>query len=193
MIMDILGKLNIVDILVIILYARICVIASRKGIAVEIFKLAGLICAIYLSLHYYTAISDYLRSRVSLKVIPLDFLDFFIFLILAGSVYLIFAGLRQTFLHLVKIEAVSGLHKWGGLVLGVCRAYLLVGLVVFCLGISTVNYLKESAQSSYMGKKLFRVPVETYSWLWDNIFSKFSSPDKFNKVVKELEEDFLRE
>jgi hypothetical protein len=80
------------------------------------------------------------------------------------------------------------LNKWGGLVLGILRGFLLAGLIIFMLAISTLTYLRNSAIKSYLGKGLFKVAPATYSWLWGNITSKFMTNEKFNKTILEVSE-----
>ncbi len=191
--LEIARQFNWVDILVIILLLRIGYIAIKNGIAAEFFKLPGIISAIYLSLHYYTALSDWIKSYVFAKQkMPLRFLDFLVCLVLAIIGYLIFVLLRSIFCRFVKMEAVPTLSKWGGLVLGVARGFLLVSLVVFMLAISSISYLKNSVKNSYSGQQLFNVATGTYSWLFNAVASKFIPGEKFNKTIFEDQEDLTR-
>ena len=52
MLLDIIRQFNWFDVAIIILFIRICYIAFRSEFPVELFKLAGIICAIYISMHY---------------------------------------------------------------------------------------------------------------------------------------------
>lgn len=194
MLLSILKQFNWVDIVVVILYLRISYIAFRSGLPVEFFKLLGTILAIYFALHYYTNFSNWIDQRlpVARGKAPLQFLDFLCFLILVILGYLIFVLFRSIFYRTIKMEAVPRLHKWGGLVLGLARGYLLAGLIIFMLVISTIGYLKNSTSRSYLGKQLFKVAPDTYSWLWNNISSKFMTQEKFNKTFIEVQEDFSR-
>ena len=187
MLFESIKKFNWVDIFIIILFLRICYIAFQSGFLSEFFKLLGTISAIYLSLHYYTGLSDtLLKNSIFLKdKMPLKFMDFLCFVILVLVGYLIFVLLRVGLLKIMKMEAVPLLHKWGGLCLGVVRAMLLTGLIVFMLAISTVGYFKRSVKDSFMGKDFFEMPVTTYSFLWDTLASKFMMAEKFNKNISE--------
>ncbi|MDD5730673.1 MAG: CvpA family protein [Candidatus Omnitrophica bacterium] len=190
MVIDIVRQFNWVDILVLVLAARICYIGIKQGFPAELFKLPGTILAIYLSLHYYTMFSDIARDNMNLRIIPLEFLDLISFVILACLGYLFFIVLREVFARFLKMEAVPKLNKWGGCILSLARAYLLAGLIAYALAISTVGYLKDSVHRSYSGNYLFKVSPTTYSWLWNNIMSKFMSHEKFNKTVNEVQEKF---
>jgi len=192
MLLNIISQLNWVDLVIIILLFRIGYIAIKNGLQVEIFKLLGTILAIYASLHYYTITSDYVRSLINKKEVPLEFLDFLSFSVLAILSYLAFVLLRSIFYRFIKMEAVPRLNKWGGFVLGLGRAFLLAGLVVFALTVSSITYLRNSAAGSYSGRRLFNVAPAAYSWLWNSIASKFMSGEKFNETIAEVQENFLQ-
>lgn len=190
MILNIIRQFNWVDIFVIILLFRICYIAIKSGFVVELFKSLGTVLAIYLSLHYYTALADLVTRYLSIKEsMPLEFLDFIAFIILVIIGYFIFVILRQVFSQLIKTEAAPNLNRWGGLALGIVRGILFSGLIIFILVISCVGYFKGSAQSSYLGKRLFKVAPTTYTKLWNGIASKFMTKEKFNQTILEVQEN----
>lgn len=192
MLLNIIKQFNWVDILAVVIFFRILYVAAKNGLPVEFFKLLGTISALYLGLHYYTAASDWLRQRLLgiNEKMPLEFLDFLSGIVLVMAGYLIFVLLRSVFYRFIKMEAVPGLSKWGGLVLGFLRAYLLLGLIIFMLVISSIAYFKKSVSGSYSGARLFRVAPEAYGWLWNNLASKFMSQEKFNPTVFEVQEGF---
>lgn len=188
--LEALKSLNWVDIFLLILLLRICYVSLKSGFSVEIFKLLGTVAAIYIAMHYFTAFSDWLSGRahiyISKEGMPLEFMDFISFVILGLAGYIIFVGLRIGLCRFIKMEAVPQLNKWGALALGIARAFLLTGLIIFMLVISTLSYLRNSAINSYLARRLFKVAPATYSWLWDNITSKFMSSEKFNKTILEI-------
>ena len=194
MLLESIKKFNWVDILIIILLLRVCYIAFKSGFLSELFKFLGTVSAIYLSLHYYTGLADSLfKNQPFLKDrMPLGFMDFLCFVFLALAGYLIFVFLRIGLLKVMKMEAVPLLHKWGGLCIGVGRAMILTGLIVFMLAISSVGYFKRSVRDSFMGKDFFEIPVTTYSFLWDSLTSKFMTAEKFNKNIPEARNNLSR-
>jgi len=192
MLLDTIKQFNWVDILVVILLFRIGYIAIKNGLAVGFFKLLGALFAIYLSLHYYTGLSDFVRGRIGIKKLPLEFLDFLFFVALASLGYLIFVLLRTVFCHFIKTEAAPKLNQWGGFILGAVRGFLCVGLITFMLAISSVSYLKNSVKDSYSGRYLFKFTTDTYSWLWNAVTSKFMTGEKFNKTILEVQEGLTK-
>lgn len=188
----ILQKLNFLDIFILIALIRICYISVKTGIAIEFFKLLGVLSTIYIASHYYITISDFIRQRYLHQVMPLQFVDFLVFAILALLVYGCFIVLRVAFYRFMKAEAAPGLNRYGGLILGLVRWYFTIGLLVYMLIISSVSYLNSSAKHSYLGNRFSVVSAQTYEWMWENIFSKFFPKEKPNSVVNEVMGNFSK-
>ena len=115
---DVIAQFNFIDIIIIILSFRICYIAFQMGLPVELFKLLGIIFTTYISLHYYTGLSDIIQRWPLPEELPLEFLDFLIFIILALGGYLGFVVLRSMSYHFIKLEAPPRISQVGGLILG---------------------------------------------------------------------------
>ncbi|MEW6101480.1 MAG: CvpA family protein [Candidatus Omnitrophota bacterium] len=189
MLLDIILKLNWVDILFVTVLLRTCFVSFKTGFTVESFKLLGILFSIYVSCHYYTALSDVIQKYFPTEKFPLEFLDFLVFLLLVIIADAFFILLRSVFYHFMKLQAVPALNKWGGLVLGLVRAYFLIGLIVFMLIISTLDYLRNSALNSYLGRRFYKVAPNTYTWVWNSITSKFMANEKFNNTITEVQVD----
>lgn len=185
-----IAQSNFVDIVIIIITLRICYIAAVMGLVVEFFKLLGVLFATYISLHYYTSISDIIQRHFFSKEMPLEFMDFLVFVILAFLAYLGVIVLRSIFYRLIKLEATPKINKMSGFILGLGRAYFSVGLLVFILSISSVSYLNDSVKHSYLGSRAFSISPRSYNWIWNSIVSKFSPGEKLNPTVKEIIENF---
>lgn len=193
MLLNILKQINWVDIFVLLLVIRVCFVAVKNGFPVELFKLLGTIAAIYLASHYFATLAELLFGWIGLgKVLPLEFLQFVVFLLLAIFGYAVFLLLRVIFHRFLKMEAVSSLNKWGSLFLGAIRGIFLASLIIFMMFISSVSYFQESVKSSYSAKGLFMLSPNTYSWLWNNAVSKFAGKERFNHFVTTTSEEFLK-
>lgn len=181
-----LMQFNFLDIVIVLIALRICYIAFQMGLAVEFFKLMGIIFGVYVALHYYTSLSDMIGRLVMPKEMPLEFLDFIVFLMLATGGYLGFVVLRSLFYRFIKLEAVPKLNQFGGLILGIIRVFFTVGLLTYTLMISSVKYLNDAVKYSYLGSKSVTISTDAYGWLWNNVVSKFSGNEKFNPTVHEV-------
>jgi uncharacterized membrane protein required for colicin V production len=187
MLKDLLLKINWVDLLILFTLLRVFYAGLTQGFYKEIFKLAGVIVAIYLSLHYFTSLSDLLKTQFGVKTIPVEFLDFACFLLLAIIGCYIVTLVRSVFDRFVKVETVPVLSKWGGLILGIGRGFLLVSLIVFCFTISGFTYFRKSVATSFTGREIFRIAPATYQWIWKNISSRFMPLEKGNEIIPEIE------
>ena len=192
MIVDIFRQTNFLDILIVIVLFRICYIAAGMGLTIEIFKFFGVIFATYIALHYYTNLSDIIQRSLLPKGISLEFLDLLIFLILALAVVMGFAVIRSTFYRFIKLEILPVINRFGGILLGILRGFFVIGLLVFTLTISNISYLSSSVKHSYLGSRAFLISPNTYAWLWNNVFSKFSTKEKFNPTINEVIDRFNR-
>ncbi len=188
MTLNVLKEFNWVDIFVLILLFRICYVSLKNGFLLELFKLLGTAAAIYCSMHYYTGVSNALRALMRLgKNGQLAFLDFISFIVLAVLGYAVFWILRELIARVLKSEAAPTLNKWGGLVVGVARAFLFSSLLLFILFISPIDYLRDSISASYGGKKIIQVAPNMYVSAWETFFSKFMTGEKLNETVRKVQ------
>ncbi len=183
--MDAIKEFNWVDVLIIALLFRVLYVAVKKGFVVELFKLLGTLVALYLSLHYYIQLSDLLVNSPGVQNMPVEFVNFISFSFLAAIGYVLFMLLRQTVCHLLKVEALTQLDRWGGLLLGVGRGFLLVVLISYLLLISSIGYLGRSVYKSYFGSRFLKAAPAVYSFIWNGIMSKFMGSEKLNQAVQE--------
>ncbi|MBU1090630.1 MAG: CvpA family protein, partial [Candidatus Omnitrophica bacterium] len=150
------------------------------------------ISAVYLSLHYFTTLSDLIQSRFPAQKSPLEFIDFLSFITLSILGYLIFVSIRGIFVRFIKIEAMPNLNSIGGMLFGAARAVLVVSLLSFALAISSVSYLENSVGDSYLAWRLFKAAPVTYSWLWNSLAAKFMPSKESNKIVSDVEGGFYQ-
>lgn len=183
MLSDIIKQFDWLDIVVIILLVRIIYVGVKSGLVSDLFKLIGTILGTYLALHYYSSLSGFISEKSGFDKSALGILDFAIFIILLLVGYFIFVGIRIVVIKLVKMEAHPLVDKWGGFASGIFRAALFTGVIIYIMMISNVAYLKNSVTDSFSGKYISNVSPSTYSFLWNNIMSKFMSGEKFNDNV----------
>lgn len=190
MILAYLKQINWVDIFVVILLIRTCYIAIKTGFPTEMFKLLGTACATYLAWHYYISIGGFLNSRLPLEgELWVSVLNMFAFFVLALIGYLIFAIIRVLFTMLIRMEAISLLNRWGAFILGVARWGLLASLLFSLVSISNISYLKISLLNSLSGPRLVKLAPRVYTFLWNNLMSRFTDKEAFNKAVFPVEPD----
>jgi len=173
-------KLNWVDIGVAIVFVRIILVGFGRGFTVEIFKLLATVCGIFVSIHFYSNISSFVSSRSPLTI---EFADP---IVLAGLIFLvlvIFKFIRDGILLAFHIQPLLWINKWIGLLLSILRGFLVASLIVLFIFLVPVEYFKNSAQSSFSKSRLIELSPKTYAFIFENIYSKFSSDEEINKAI----------
>lgn len=157
---------------------------TRRNFIVELFKTLGLVVSIYLAMHYYSRLSDFLLEL--LPFFGIFFSDFICFLIIAALSYLAVVLLREGFCRLLKVEAVNLLDKWGGFIFGFLRGMLIASLLVVLLNLSFVKYLQKSVRKSYLGSRLVFIDMGIYEFIFDKVVSKFTPEEKLNQGIYDV-------
>lgn len=186
--LEIIRKLNWVDILILVLALRVCYTAVTRGLRIEVFKVLGAICAAYFSLHYYLALSAFIQGSAALQNIERDFLEFVCFIFLAGAGYAALVIPRKVFVRAPKEVEASGIDMLGGIILGSVRAILLASIILYALAISGVDYFKKSVVESYSGTHIIKAAPAAYDYIWNNFVSKAAPKQSYNQSVSDVQQ-----
>lgn len=190
MIIDYLKQINWIDIFVVILLIRITYISLKRGFPIELFKLLGTVCAIFLACHYYLRLGNFFNKFIFLgSEAAINFLNFLSFLALYFLGYGLFVLVRLVFTILIRMEAISLLNRWGAFILGIGRWMLLVSIIFFSITVSNCTYFKQSLKNSISGLNFFKLTPRVYLALWDNLMFRFMSNKEFNKSVFLVEQN----
>jgi membrane protein required for colicin V production len=159
---NIISKLNWVDILIVTVVLRISYVAYKDGLSHEIFPLIGSVGTAVLSLHYYRNLSQYIyQNAVKLPMRLLDFLSFVILLIVIG---LIFKLLRVISDKIIKVTWHPLVEKAGGLIVGFARGSVVVSILLVILSLMPLSYLQWSIRDrSLMGMGFLRIVPGIYA------------------------------
>ncbi len=183
---ELLSQFNWIDIFVVILALRIIYIAFKNGLKFEFFKVLGTLSALYLSLHYYTSLSDLLNKRLLNNTGENWFFDMFAFAMLASAGYGFFFLIRFLLGKVSQSELNAHLDKWGGLALGICRAALAVSLSLCFFLASSGEYFRKSVHGSFSGPAVARIAPGTYIFFWNTMGSKLQGNNSLNPAIKDL-------
>ncbi|MFA5059025.1 MAG: CvpA family protein [Candidatus Omnitrophota bacterium] len=187
---EIIKSLNWIDILVGLIAVRIIYIGIKNGFVTELFKLLAVVSSIFISLHYYTKLADFLNEKIHLSLSVAEFIAF-------GSLWVIvmvvFKFLRDGFLMLLHIEAHSVLDRWGGLVLSVVRALLLCSLTLLFLTVTGVEYFKKNIDKSLTGERLLSLSPKIYEVSFNGLVKKFFPDEEINGAALDLRDSAVLE
>ena len=177
----ILASINWVDVAMLVLLIRIVFIGVKTGFVTELFKLLGVLSAVFLGLHYYTLLAVFIAKKTSW---PLDILEFVFFVFLVCLIVLAVKYLRDGFLVIFKFEtAHEGVNQWGSGILSVIRALLLASIIMFGFLLSHVEWLQKETMTSISHKLALKAAPNTYSFLYNNFVGKIFAREKFNQEV----------
>jgi uncharacterized membrane protein required for colicin V production len=150
--MDILAKINWVDILIVIVVARISYVALQDGLSHEIFPLIGTIATGCISARYYNELAGYVQGMTGL---PIKAIEPVIFILLVIGIGLIFKMARFLVDLLVKVTWHPLVEKFGGLVFGLLRASVVISVVLMIMMLIPLSYLQYSINEKSLSGPYF--------------------------------------
>ena len=162
--MEIFSRINWVDVLVAIIMIRISYVAFRDGLSHEIFPFFGSIIAVVLGIHYYMRLGSFISQN--LANVPVEISNFLSFLVLVVAISLLVRFLARFLEVIVKVQWHPVIEKFGGLIIGIMRAYIITGIILMVLALMPLSYLQWSIRDkSLTGKYVLMAGPEIYSRL----------------------------
>ena len=160
--MQILTRINWVDILVVILMVRISYVAFRDGLSHEIFPLFGSIFVLIFSLYYYPKLGFFLSQGV--MNIPVEAANCISFIILVVALAFIVKFIKTILDKIVKVEWHPLIEKMGGLIAGIAKAYIITALILMILALIPLSYLQWSIrEKSVTGRYVLMAGPEIFA------------------------------
>ena len=189
--LNILHKINWVDILIVIVMLRTSYLAFQHGLCHEIFPLFGSALMVSVALRYYTTISG-LIERYILKLPP-DLLDLASFVALLVAVGMACKLVGTVLDALIKVTWHPFLEKFGGLLIGVVKASIVTSMVIIVLALVPLSYLQHSIRDkSLMGMRFMKIGPNIYELVSRFLpalpTDKFAAPTK-DELMRRLAED----
>lgn len=160
--MDIVRRVNWVDVLAVILMIRMSYVALHEGLSHEILPFIGSIVIIIIGLHYYSKIGSFIsQNLVAVPIEISNFLSFLILSIIAGFIFKILTGFLN---KIVKVAWHPFIEIFGGMVLGVVRAAIVVSLILMIIALAPVPYLQWSIRDkSVTGMYFLKIGPNIYA------------------------------
>jgi uncharacterized membrane protein required for colicin V production len=160
--MEIISRINWVDVLVIILMLRISYGALKDGLSHEIFPLAGALIILLASLKYYKQIG--LMVSQSGQGIPLSVINCCVFIVLAAVAGFLLKFIKILVDKIIKVTWHPAIEKIGGLMAGMTRASVVICIVLTALSLSPFSYLQRSIRDrSVTGMFFLSIGPSIYS------------------------------
>ena len=160
--MELLTKINWVDVVVIIIMVRISCVAFHDGLSHEIFPFLGALSSLIIALHYYSGVALSISQNVI--NIPVEILDPVGFIAISLGVGYIFKFLRIIVDKIIKVTWHPAVESLGGLIFGMLRAAVVTSLVLIIIAMVPASYLQRSIRDkSLMGMTFLSIGPVMYS------------------------------
>jgi uncharacterized membrane protein required for colicin V production len=200
--MDMLSKVNWVDILVVIIMLRTIYMSFQNGLSHEIFPLFGAVLKLILALHFYSKLGSVLHRSISfISVSVCNMASFLAIVLIVGFTMMFLKGLVDA---IIKVTWHPLIEKIGGMVVGVIKGAISASMVLIFLALVPLSYLQSSIKDkSLYGMLFLKIGPAIYltvsgggvddKSMVREIFSKKDITSKGDKVVKaqtEWERDF---
>ncbi len=159
--MEILSKLNWVDVLIVILIVRTSYVSLHDGLSHEILPLIGSIFMLIVPIHYYKGIASFLYNIGF--AIPIDILNLSIFILSVVCVGVIFRFLKIIIDKIINVSWYPLIERFGGLLAGIIRGAILASIVLMIIVLIPLSYLQWSVRDrSLMGVHFLRIGPSIY-------------------------------
>ena len=180
---EILSRLNWVDIVGIIVVIRTFYIGIRRGLLIEIFKVAGFGVGLFMAITQYRSWSAVISEK---SILPVREAEILTFLVIFALGYGVTCLVRFVLLKIATFKIPGAWDRIGGGLLGLGRGCLwLIFLEVTALcASSTTGYLSQSVRErSFFGPSLLSGGKVTYQ-VANRISSRFTS-EKVEAILQD--------
>ncbi len=188
--MDIISRINWVDILAVIIIARTSYVALQDGLSHEIFPLIGTALTAAISLQYYHIAASSIKSVIA---VPISILDLSAFSVLVVGIGLLFKLARVLVDALMKVTWHPFVEKVGGLICGMARGSIVVSIMLIIMSLAPLSYLQHSIRErSLTGIFFLRIAPEIHAkaaWMLPTINIEDSLPLASESLVQAIASD----
>lgn len=189
--MDILTRINWVDILILIIVLRVTYLSFNEGLSHALLPLFGSVAMVVVSLGYYGVIGSLLPDGSIKKLLggTIDFLTFLALVIVTGIVFKLLKILSD---FIIKFEWNSSVERYGGAICGAVRALIAASLILMVLSMAPLPYLQRSIRSeSLSGRYVLAIGPYIYGKLVSVIpwVVPAGGTAESNDIIKKLEAD----
>lgn len=175
--------LNGIDLLMAVIIALVVYIRRNDGIVAELFKVFGIVCTVFITLHYYARLADLLSSQFFGRDVPTKC---FAFCFLFVLIFVAFTFISSGWSLILRIKSFEVVDRWGNLILSLVRGYIICSMLFLALILSNYDYVASKAKES-MSKPLFsNAAVELYKISYSHLVEKFFPGEKINEEVFRL-------
>lgn len=142
-----------------------------RGLVSEIFKTLGVISAFVVIIkHGYEVLGGFIAEH---SLVPPSVSSAAGFAVVVVSSLFIFHILGWSMTNIMKIEFISFLERFGGVMVGCVRGLVFIFLILIAADIIAVDYLKGSIYEKSLSGEYIKAPFNTASSLAEKLWDLF--------------------
>jgi len=174
--------INVVDLIVLAVFARCLFIGNKSDIITEFFGLMGVYFATCIAIHYYVLFGSFLTEKFST---PEPLSELVAFLLLAIFVTFSFALARKGWQVLLDFDIPKDIDRWISLALSAFRGLLIIGLVILVFLLTGLEVEKITRKS--LSAQVFKgISISLYKGFYSGFIHTLFPKESFNKQVLDL-------
>ncbi len=179
MLMEFFQNINWIDIILIGVCIRAVFIGVKSGFIVEFFKSIGIVFSVFITLHYFSALT--VLASTQMKFLELPTVAILAFLTLWSLTTLVFKLIREGITLVFSIQAHPNVDKWGGALISALRGVVVSSMVFYLFLLSYNPVVIKMARNSVSRVAVSYLSTGIYAGIYKNFVVKFFPDEKISE------------
>jgi membrane protein required for colicin V production len=155
--------MNLIDIVLLILFAWFAFQGFRKGFVIELASLIALILGIYTAIYFSGYAADFLVNSLDMDHDYVPITSFVITFIIVVLIVYVLGRILEKFVNMI---ALGFLNKLAGGVFGVLKAALFISVFILILNHYHINFISPEKKDNSL---LFEHVEEIAPYIWNRL------------------------
>ncbi len=177
--------MNYLDIIIGIILILFAIVGLRNGIIREAFSLAAFIGGIYGAIKLSDMVGKWLGNIINVSP---EWMAVISFILVFIALALLINWLGNMLANLIESIRLGFIDKLGGVVFGIAKGFLLVGVLILLLDFFGIKDVVDDETRE--GSKLYKNSEKVAAWIYDN---KDGWINKIDEEYKKIEKKFKKD
>lgn len=177
--------MNYLDIIIGIILILFAIVGLRNGIIREAFSLAAFIGGIYGAIKLSDMVGKWLGNIINVSP---EWMAVISFILVFIALALLINWLGNMLANLIESISLGFIDKLGGVVFGIAKGFLLVGVLILLLDFFGIKDVVDDETRE--GSKLYKNSEKVAAWIYDN---KDGWINKIDEEYKKIEKKFKKD
>jgi len=157
----ILSRVNWIDIFALILLIKITYASLRIGVGKQILPGVLLLLIVLATFYGYNRMAIFLVNKFSFSASLAKFICYLFLLIICSILYRVIGRISKIFFSSEESETL-GIEKAGGVILGIFRTTLILGLIFTCIMLAPFEFTEKAVTESLSGPMVIEINLNIY-------------------------------